>query len=179
MNLEPDVIAGVGPGGLKEPHDVKILICYFLAGIGRAFSREMMAELFTAGGITDYFTFSSAFEELCRMGHLIGLQGSWSLAPLGRETAEKLQGALPAALRERVMEVGAEAVARMDRDGEVRTDIVPHQNGYHVRCVIGDNGLEFLKLSFFAPDAGHAKQIEGRLKENYAEIYKALMKQLT
>lgn len=179
MNLEPDVIAGVGPGGLKEPHDVKILICFFLDKIGRAFSREKMAELFTAESITDYFTFTSAFDELCQMGHLIGLQGSWSLTALGRETAEKLQGTLPAALRERVMAAGAEMAAQMDREGEIRTDIVPHQNGYHVCGVIGDGELEFLKLAFFAPDREHAAYIESRLREKSTEIYQALMKMLT
>lgn len=179
MSIGEDVIAGVGPGGLRDPHEVKILICYFLSQLSQPFPREKMAELFAAGGVTDYFTFSAVFEELLAMGHLKEEKTGWALTPLGRETAQALQGILPASLRERVAQEGKRALCQLEKERAVRTDIVPHQNGYHVRCVIGDGELEFLKLAFFAPDLQHASQIQQRLQDQSTEIYRMLMKTLT
>lgn len=179
MSLGEEVIAGVGPGGLKDAHEVKILICFALNAVNAPLSREQLAELCTADGVTDYFTFSAAFEELAGMGNLTEEKAGWTLGPLGRETATALQGELPAALRERMEKEGEKLLSRIRREGEIRTEIVPHQNGYHVRCSIQDGELEFLKLSFYAPDLKHAGLVQRRLQERSTEIYRALMKMLT
>lgn len=179
MSIGEDVIAGVGAGGLRDPHQMKILICYFLNTLSQPFPKERMAELFTAVGLTDYFTFSSVFDELAEMGHLKEEKSGWTLTPLGQKTAAALGGSLPASLRERAAREGERALRQLEREREVRTDIVPHQNGYHVRCVVGDGELEFLKLAFFAPDLEHAGRIRQQLQERSTEIYTLLMKNLT
>ena len=179
MAIQEDIIAGVGPGGLRDMHDVKILICYLLRTLQRPFPREKLMELLSADGISDYFTVSAAFDELRLLGHLQESRDGWSLTPLGEQTASALQSSLPAALRERIAAEAAEALSRLQRESEVRTGILPHQDGYHVCCTMQDGPLEFLKLSFYAPDLEHAGRIQRRLKEQSTELYMTLMKMLT
>ena len=179
MSRKEDIIAGVGPGGLRDNHDVKILICYLLHTLKSPLPREKMAELLTADGITDYFTFSASFEELVNMGHLKESVQGFELTALGAATATALQGSLPVTLREKVAAEGAKALQMMQKESEVRTEIVPHHNGYHVRCTMDDGELEFLNLAFYAPDLTTAERIRRRLTEQSTNVYTALMKMLT
>lgn len=177
MSRKDERIAGVGPGGLNG-HEVKILVCAMLHSLAAPFPREKMAEIL-APSVTDYFTFSAAFEELLAMGHLKEERDGFSLTALGTATALELQNFLPLSLREKVFAEGALALQLMERENAVRTEIVPHHGGYHVRCTMDDGGLEFLTLSFFAPDLATAEQIRRRLKERSTDLYTALLTMLT
>ena len=179
MSFSQGMIAGIGPDGLRDPHDIKILICYLLNALHTPLPRKQLAELSTTSGVTDYFSFSDAFEELRKMGHLTQKDDRWQLTPLGVETAVSLQKALPASLREKMVGLGRELLEQLRRDGSIVTRIMPHQNGYHVCCRIQDGPLAFLDLRFFAPDLNHAELIQRRLNQQATDIYLDLMVRLT
>ena len=178
MSRKENIIAGVGAGGLRETRDVKILVCYMLKSAGAPLTREKIAEILTHG-VTDYFTFSAAFEELIAMGHLTEGAKGFSLTPLGTATAERLQNELPLTLREKVAEEASLALQLMQQEGALQTEIIPHGEGYHVRCVMADGDLVFLDLSFYAPDLASAERIRRRLREQSTGVYTALMQILT
>ena len=178
MSQKEKIIAGVGPGGLRETHDVKILVCYMLDSVHASLPREKIAEIIVPS-VTDYFTFSAAFEELIAMGHLTEGAKGFSLTPLGTATALRLQNALPLTLREKVSAEASLALQLMQQEGALQTEIIPHGEGYHVRCVMADGDLVFLDLSFYAPDLSSAERIRRRLREQSTGVYTALMQILT
>ncbi|MBQ4050056.1 MAG: DUF4364 family protein [Oscillospiraceae bacterium] len=178
MSQNEKIIAGVGPGGLRETHDVKILVCYMLSCISAPLPREKIAEIIVPS-VTDYFTFSAAFEELMAMGHLTEDAKGFSLTALGTATARNLQSSLPLTLRDKVSAEANLALQLMNREGALQTEIVPHKDGYHVRCVMADGDLVFLDLSFYAPDLASAERIRLRFREQSTGVYTALMQMLT
>lgn len=178
MPRKDNIIAGVGSGGLREGHDVKILVCTVLNALSAPLPREKLAEVF-APAVTDYFTFSAAFEELLAMGHLKETAGGYALTAIGTATAIELQNTLPLTLREKVIAEASLALQLMQRENAVRTEIIPHHNGYHVRCTMADGQLVFLDLSFYAPDLAAAEQIRLRLRERSTDVYTALIQMLT
>ena len=67
--------AGVEPGGLYSSKDIKILICYMLAGAGEPMPRQAVLDVIAGNGMANFFEASAAIDELLRVGSLAELPG--------------------------------------------------------------------------------------------------------
>ena len=168
------IIAGISPGGLKETYEVKILVCYLLNALDAPLSRENITELCTGGGLTDYFTLSTALSELEAGDQLREEAGRLTLTPRGRETAENLKQALPSSLRDNIVRQGMELLARLRRQNEV-----PDGKGFRVACAVHEGNLDFFTMTFYAPDREQAEIIARSFSRKSTEIYQDLIRTLT
>lgn len=173
------IIAGISPGGLKETYEVKILVCYLLNALDAPLSRENITELCTGGGLTDYFTLSTALSELEAGDQLREEAGRLTLTPRGRETAENLKQALPSSLRGNIVRQGMELLARLRRQNEVSTKILPDGKGFRVACAVHEGTLDFFTMTFYAPDREQAEIIARSFSRKSTEIYQDLIRTLT
>lgn len=173
------IIAGISPGGLKETYEVKILVCYLLNALDAPLSRENITELCTGGGLTDYFTLSTALSELEAGDQLREEAGRLTLTPRGRETAENLKQALPSSLRDNIVRQGMELLSRLRRQNEVSTKILPDGKGFRVVCSVHEGDLDFFTLTFYAPDREQAQIISKNFTARSTEIYRDLVRTLT
>lgn len=105
---------GTVPGGLGNPEDIRVLICYLLFHIGRALSREQLDEILVGSGLVNYFDCSQALGELCDGGQVMRDEGFFSLSPSGRRACEALQEDLPLSVRDRVLARGASILHKND-----------------------------------------------------------------
>ena len=177
--MEQQLIAGVPPGGLKEGYIVRIFICFIYHTLNVPLSREDLLEIFSVDGQVDYFTLVTAFAELTASGHLLAAEGEkYRLSELGHETAVNLYKAVPSSLRGHVLRRGYEYLERQRKNNEVSTSVSPQGNGYQVKCSIHEGELEFLGLSFFAPNENEAEKIARRFYDKSHEIYTMLLEQL-
>ena len=51
---------------LQDKYAIKILLCYFLRQINRPITPNQLAEIATADGIVNYFTYAETVEEMLR-----------------------------------------------------------------------------------------------------------------
>lgn len=178
MDYQEDRIAGVSPGGIRDPYLVKILICYLLQRLEHPVTEEQLVEILTEEATVNYFLLSATFAELKKLGH-VQLQGKgYVLTELGRDTAEKLAGELPVTLRERVLRNAGELAGRHRRDDETSVRIVENTDGFRVDFSFHDAELEFMKLSLYAPDREQAEQLRASLLRQYQELYTDLLGRL-
>ncbi len=173
------IIAGISPGGLKETYEVKILVCYLLNALDAPMSRENITELCTGGGLTDYFTLSTALSELETGSQLREEENRLILTPRGRETAENLKQALPSSLRDNIVRQGMELLSRIRRQNEVSAKILPDGKGFRVVCAVHEGDLDFFTMTFFAPDREQAEIIAHSFSRKSTEIYQNLIRTLT
>ena len=125
MEYQDNLIAGIPPGGVRDPSTVKIMICYLLQRLDRPVSESELVELLTGDQTVNYFLLTTALSGLKKLGHLRQKGDSLLLTQLGRRTAEELGGELPVTLRERGACAGrdiaqGEPAAFRDQRGDCR-----------------------------------------------------------
>ena len=80
--------AGVEPGGLYSSQEIKILICYMLAGVNEPLTRQSVLEILTADGMANFFEAGAAIDDLIRRQNLTEDEtGLLHLTAEGRQAA--------------------------------------------------------------------------------------------
>ena len=177
--MEEERIAGLAPGSLKEGYRVRILVCLLMKGLGCPLKQEEILEIFSREGSVDYFTLVTALSELISTGHLtVGKEDALTLSALGAETAVNLKEAIPLSLRDKVLRAGYAYLEKKRRDNEIKVEIVPHQNGFHVVGTLHEGALTYLSLSFFAPDKEQSERIAKNFYRKADTLYQKLLEDL-
>ena len=179
VEYQDNLVAGIPPGGVRDPSIVKIMICYLLERLGRPVPESELVELLTGDQTVNYFLLTTTLAGLKKLGHLREQGKGLVLTRLGVRTAEELSGELPVTLRERILS-RAETLRRENRlNSETTAQIVQLEDGYRVDFSFHDGEIEFMKLSLYAPDEVQASRLRKRLLEDYQQLYIDLIGRLT
>ena len=177
------VLAGIPAGGLKEGHEIKVLICYLLVSAGGAPRWEEICEVCCGEGLVDYFSLSTATQELERYGNILSLVGErglvYQITGFGEETVKSLGKTLPASLREFIDLHGKELAARVRREKEIQTEIRAEGSGFQVSATLHEGELAFFSMSLYAPDREQAELIVRNFKKFAPELYGQMIEKLT
>ena len=172
--------AGVEPGGLYSSQEIKILICYMLAGVDEPLPRQSVLEIIAAGGMANFFEAGAAIDELIRLHNLTeGEDGRLYLTEDGRQAASTLSGMIPFTLRERSVQAALKLLTRMRREKENRVTVKKLEHGRLVTCEIQDAGQPLLSFSLRVADDLQAGLIRERSLEDPTLIYSSLIALLT
>ena len=172
--------AGVEPGGLYSSQEIKILICYMLAGVDEPLPRQSVLEIIAAGGMANFFEAGAAIDELIRLHNLTeGEDGRLYLTEDGRQAAYTLSGMIPFTLRERSVQAALKLLTRMRREKENRVTVKKLEHGRLVTCEIQDAGQPLLSFSLRVADDLQAGLIRERFLEDPTLIYSSLIALLT
>ncbi len=175
---EDEIIAGIPPGGIRDPYIVKIMICYLCRELNSPVSEQELIELFGEHTV-NYFLLTTTIAEMKRLGHLKTQGKGLVLTALGRKTADQLSEQLPVTLRERVLSDAGEMRRQNRLSSETSAQVLETPNGYQVQFSFHDGELEFMNLSLFAPDAEQAQKLKNRLESEYQQLYMDLITRLT
>lgn len=183
MNFET-YVAGIGPNGLKDIYEIKILVCYLLQKVKQPLSSEELNELFqNCGNIVDYFSLATTLAQLKKTGHIIEEETEdgviLKLLELGEETSNQLNSILPTALKDKVVRAALNIIAarKLERARDVQIRKV--DDGFVVDCAIHDIGTDLLKMEIFAPDKISAEQIKDYFLNDTGNVYKGIIGILT
>lgn len=172
--------AGVEPGGLYSSQEIKILICYMLAGVDEPLPRQSVLEIIATGGMANFFEAGAAIDELIRLHNLTeGEDGRLYLTEDGRQAASTLSGMIPFTLRERSVQAALKLLTRMRREKENRVKVKKLEHGRLVTCEIQDAGQPLLSFSLRVADDLQAGLIRERFLEDPTLIYSSLIALLT
>ena len=164
-----EVIAGVPPGGIRDPYIVKIMICFLCRELGAPVTEQELIECLGEHTV-NYFLLTTTIAEMKRLGHLREQGKGLVLTPLGERTASQLSDQLSDAGEARRQERIA---------SETSASVTQTENGYQVGFSFHDGELEFMSLSLFAPDAEQAHKLKVRLESEYQQLYIDLITRLT
>ena len=64
------MFAGIEPGGMTDAYEIKILICYLLHVLKEPITREQMDAVLQGNHLVNYFSYSSAYQDLLKSGHI-------------------------------------------------------------------------------------------------------------
>ena len=180
MLIQDAFSAGVEPGGLYSSQEIKILICYMLAGVDEPLPRQSVLEIIAAGGMANFFEAGAAIDELIRLHNLTeGEDGRLYLTEDGRQAASTLSGMIPFTLRERSVQAALKLLTRMRREKENRVKVKKLEHGRLVTCEIQDAGQPLLSFSLRVADDLQAGLIRERFLEDPTLIYSSLIALLT
>ena len=172
--------AGVEPGGLYSSQEIKILICYMLAGVEEPLTRQSVLEIITAGGMANFFEAGAAIDELIRLHNLTEAgDGRLSLTEDGRQAASTLSGMIPFTLRERSVQAALKLLTRKRREKENRVTVEKLEHGRLVTCEIQDAEQPMLSISLRVADDLQANLIREHFLEDPTLVYSSLIALLT
>ena len=172
--------AGVEPGGLYSSQEIKILICYMLAGVGEPLPRHSVLEILSGNGMANFFEAGAAVDELIRVKHLREDDaGLLYLTGEGRQAADTRVGMIPYTLRERSVKAAVQLLTRKRRERENQVDIRKHDTGCTVTCTIRDVDEPLMSLSLRVADDMQANLIKEQFLEDPTLLYRSLLAILT
>ncbi len=173
--------AGVEPGGLYSPEEIKILICYLLMGVGEPLPRQMVVEIIAGNGMANFFETSAAIDELLHQGHLAEPQpDQLQLSETGKQVAVSLSTRIPYTLRDRSVKSALQMLTRIRRERENRVTMEKlEEGGCLVRCAMLDDEKPLMEISLRVADHLQAELIRENFLNDPTLLYRSTLAILT
>ena len=179
MDFEP-FGAGILPGGLRDPYEIKILICYLLDAMGGVLTRDQMNAIFQESRFVNYFDYAEALSALLSSGHVTEeAENALRVTDLGKSTAHTLKRSLPRSVRDKVVRIAMGLLARMRREAENTVEIHEASDGVVLTVKIHDIGSDLLSLDLFLPDRMQAEMAAELFLQDPSTLYKGVIALLT
>ncbi|MDO5603005.1 MAG: DUF4364 family protein [Oscillospiraceae bacterium] len=172
--------AGVKPGGLTSETEIKILLCYLLASVGRPLSQGQLEEALAGKELVNCFELAHALQALCRQGHIQQQDELYHITPSGVNLSEMLATDVPVSVRETALSavLHLERLSRQSLHNQ--SEIKAEEHGYLVRCRIVDKaGPPVFQLEVYLPDLASAQLAQKKFIENGDAVYLLTLAGLT
>ena len=167
---------GVRPGGLYDSREIKVLICYMLAGVPEPLSRETVTEILTEGEMANLFEISAAIDDLTARGNLSEAEnGELTLTDSGRASAAQLYDLIPYTLRDRSQKAAMKLLARARNERDADVTITPLDRGFAVKCSIDKTDAPMMSFTLRVTDEAMAKTVRERFLDDPSAFYRALI----
>lgn len=166
--------AGVEPGGIYQSTDIKLLVCYMLAGVNEPLPRQAVLDIVAGDGMANFFDTGSAIDELIELGHLSEDGGLLALTEKGREAAQDLSARLPYTLRQRAVTAALELLARERRAKENSFSVQKLPQGCALTCRIHEGDSDLLSLTVQVADEQQANLLGQNFISDPVALYQAI-----
>ena len=170
------------PGYIRDSLDIKFLILYIMARVAAPIDFFNLAKLsFCDNGVT-YFEFSQALFELVETEHLTLSEDRYAITEKGRRNGGVCEDELPPSVRQRCDRNLAKLNALLRRDAQVRTEVIPRQDGsFTVRMILDDDKGNLMTLDILAVTEDQANSLAKRFRAQpeklYLEVLHALLEE--
>ncbi len=169
----------MGPGFIHDELDLKVLILYLLCRTEGPVELPDLTSLTLLDDGIDYFTFVQAVEDLVQSGHLLLVDGVYTVTEKGRTNSAIMESSLPGVIRGRCAKVLREFNAQARRAAQVTAHITPQEPGFLVELGLNDGVRPMLSLSLLAPSQEQAQAVADRFQKKPEAIFSAILDLLT
>lgn len=169
-------------GGLNSVSDVKILVLYILNYAGTPISRDNLIKIAMNAGSVEYFDLAQAIDELLMTGP-IDITGNDTpnilrITEVGRQTLQMFEKSLPYSVRRKNQTALLNMLAQIEREKNVKSEIVQKKNGYEVVCTLLDGEDVLLEYKLLVPTQIQAQMIAEQFKSDPTEKYQNILELL-
>lgn len=172
--------AGVEPGGLHSHREIKLLVCYMLAGVPEPMSRESIFTVLCGHGMANFFDISTAIADLLSLHNLKEDEdGRLTVTDVGRDAAMTLKDMLPFTLRQRSVAAAKRLLTRLQNERENHVTIKKEELGCTVTCVVGNTEAPLMSLSLLVGNEEQAEAIRERFLCDPLSVYQSVIDAVT
>ena len=171
--------AGIEPGGLVDPYEIKLLVCYLLSTISEPLTPDQLNYVFQSEGLVKYFSYTSALKGLLESGHIEETNQNgelkYKITPLGLDSAHKLQSSLPRSLKDKVVAIALQLLTKLERKKNVDITLKHVEDGYLVQCRIQDVGSDLMQLTMYANNETQAEIMKLNFEKQIGLLYRTIL----
>ncbi|MCL2884592.1 MAG: DUF4364 family protein [Oscillospiraceae bacterium] len=172
-------IAGVEPGGLYSAQEIRVLICYMLAGTAQPMTREQVIQVLAGEGMVNFYEAVAALDALVSAGLLLEEKDGLILTGEGREAAGALTSMVPYTLRERSLGAALRLLARQKYEQQSAVTIDKGARGCAVTCTALESGETLFSLTIRVADELQADLVKECFLNDPTRFYRLNLALLT
>jgi len=173
---------GIEPGGLRSRNEIKVLVCYLLAGVDERITRSQLCEIALDKGLANYFEVNDSIAYLCKSGQLEVFneeEDTYVITKSGRDIAQTLKTTLPFSVKDRAFTAALKMVSRFRNSKETDIKISREGDKTFITCSAIDNGDPFMSVKLMVTDEEQALFIKERFINDPSRIYSEIIELLT
>lgn len=174
--------SGVAPGGLRDPEQIKILLCYLMYEANEPVTSDFICGVLQKCGSANYFEASQSFAELVANGQIESSdveQGAYVLAESGKYVVTTLSDELPLALKENTLKNYRNFLHQYDIKQENSVTLHSKNNKTYVECTVNDGDNPLLKINMYMPNIEQASLVRNVFYNNTDVVYQAIVALMT
>lgn len=169
-------------GGLNSVGDVKVLVLYILNYAGMPLSKDNIIKIAMQDGLVQYFDLMQAIDEGLLTG-IIDIIGHDNpdilrITEIGRQTLSMFEKSLPHNVVRKNQSALLKMLADIERERNIKADIVKKKNGYEVVCTLLDGEDTLLEYKLLVPTQIQAQMIVDQFKTDPTGKYKNILQLL-
>ena len=169
-------------GGLNSVGDVKLLVLYILNYAGMPLSKDNIVKIAMQDGLVQYFDLMQAIDEGLLTG-IIDIVSSdkpdiLRITEIGRQNLSMFEKSLPHNVVRKNQSALLKILADIERERNIKSDIIKTKNGYEVVCTLLDGEDTLLEYKLFVPTQIQAQMIVDQFKTNPTDKYKSILQLL-
>ncbi|MEE3333414.1 MAG: DUF4364 family protein [Ruminococcus sp.] len=173
---------GINYGGVRSKNEIRTLICYLFASIGKPMDKNTVVEVIQNKGLANYFETSSCFDDLIHHKNieLVDFDSkTYYLTDNGKMVATQLESTLPLSVKEKAYTCALQLLEQRRIEKENAVTITRTDKGYNVNCRISGGDVDLVSIDIYAPDSKQAKLIKKNFHKNPGLLYKVIMASIT
>lgn len=172
---------GIGPGGLRNKDEIKILICYLCSKVEKPLTIEDITNIMQSTALGNYFDCVEAFNDLIAKGNLYSQNsdGRYTVTDSGLLIASQLEDFVARSVREKAVGAALVMLNKIKLEQENEVSITKTENGYNVNCNVSGGDVNLLNFTLYVPDREQARIVKKNFHSNPAFVYNILIAALT
>lgn len=174
--------SGLAPGGLHDPEQIKILLCYLMYKTEEPVTPDFICGVLQKCGSANYFEASQSFGELIENGQVIKSDtenGAYVLADSGRYIVSNLSDELPPSIKENTLKNYKNYLRQYDIKQENHVKLRSKNNKTYVECTVNDADNLLLKINMYMPNTEQASLVRNVFYNNTDVVYQAIVALMT
>lgn len=174
--------AGIEPGGLRSKSDIRVMLCYLLAGTQAPVLEKDIITIMQKNGFANYYEVMDALSSLEEMGSITkaDLDGIYYQAnEKTEEISRRLHTILPLTLRERAIASSLDLLAQAKREKENKVEINELSDGYQVVCHVCDGEKDLMTFSLYVPNQAEAQLVKKNFLKDPNAVYQLFLSMIT
>ncbi len=166
-------------GFIHDKLDIKFLILYLMDRVAGPVDFAALAELTFCDDGVAYFDFAESVAELVDTGHLALEDGQYVITDKGRRNGKICESSLAYSVRRKCDRNLAKLNAVLRRNAQVRSEILPREDGsVTLRLILDDDKGNLMTLDLLTVSEEQAGQLADRFRAQPEKLYENILQTL-
>ena len=166
-------------GCIHDKLDIKFLILYLMERVAGPVDFATLAELTFCDDGVAYFDFAESVAELVDTGHLALENGQYVITDKGRRNGKICESSLAYSVRRKCDRNLAKLNAVLRRNAQVRSEILPREDGsVTLRLILDDDKGNLMTLDLLTVSEEQAGQLADRFRAQPEKLYENILQTL-
>lgn len=166
-------------GFIHDKLDIKFLILYLMDRVAGPVDFAALAELTFCDDGVEYFDFAESVAELVDTGHLAIQDERYVITDKGRRNGKICESSLAYSVRRKCDRNLAKLNAVLRRNAQVRSEILPREDGsVTLRLILDDDKGNLMTLDLLTVSEEQAGQLADRFRAQPEKLYENILQTL-